>query len=106
MANSPWKETERRTARLLGGQRVGCTGKATPDVVAGWLVAECKHRKTLPQWIAHALAQARTAAGATRLGVAVLHGKGARDSWVVLSLADWLAWFGDAPGGDGPGGET
>ena len=62
MANSPWKETERRTARLLGGQRVGCTGKATPDVVAGWLVAECKHRKTLPQWIAHALAQARTAA--------------------------------------------
>jgi hypothetical protein len=27
----------------------------------------------------------------------VAHGQGERDSWVILSLADWRAWFGDLP---------
>ena len=90
-----WKQHERRTAAALGGIRVGPTGRAGPDVDAGWIVAECKHRARLPGWIGAALAKVRQQAGPRRLGIVVAHERGARDSWVILSMADWRAWFGD-----------
>ena len=74
---------------------MGCTGKDTPDVVTPWIVAECKHRQTLPRWIVDALANARRHAGSDKLGIAVLHEHGRHDSLVVLSLADFVDWFGD-----------
>ena len=90
----PYKQTERRVARVLGGRRTGHTGKA--DVTAGWLVAECKHRKKLPAWLKDAIAQAKRNAGVSQLGVVVLHEHGQRGDRdiVCLSLADWLEWFG------------
>jgi len=99
MPNATWKEAERRVARVLGGRRVGPTGRAGADVVVGdWLVVECKHRETLPQWIERALGQARAAAGPRRLGIAVLHERGRHDSLVVMSLSDFAEWFGDGAG--------
>ena len=95
MPNAVWKEHERRTARALGGERVGPVGREGPDVVAwdGRLVVECKHRSRLPQWLTGALAQARAAAGPDQLGIAVLHEHGRHDSLVVLSLADFALFF-------------
>ena len=98
VANATWKKHERRTAAALGGRRVGPTGKDGPDVDAGWLVAECKHRAQLPGWIDTALGKVRSQAGPARLGVVVAHERGARDSWVILSLHDFRDWFGDDPG--------
>jgi hypothetical protein len=101
MPNATWKEHERRTARVLGGRRVGPAGVEAADVVVGedppWLVVECKHRKRLPQWLKNALEQAQNAAGAGQLGIAVLHERGRRDSLVVLSLSDFADWFGNPP---------
>jgi len=90
-----WKDAERRTARKLGGERVGCTGRHTPDVITDWLAVEVKHRRRLPVWIAEAVASARQHAGQDRLGIAVLHEHGKHDSLVVLSLADFREWFGE-----------
>jgi hypothetical protein len=95
MANATWKDHERRTARALGGVRLTPTGKAQPDVVTDWLTIECKHRAELPAWLLNAVNQARRFADAQRLGIVVLHGKGRRDSLVVLSLADFREWFGE-----------
>ena len=99
MPDATWKAVERRVARALGGRRVGNTGRDTPDVDAGWLVAEVKHRRTLPRWILEALARARQQAGSARLGVAVLHEHQAHDSLVVMSLADFREWFVEGSGG-------
>lgn len=72
-----WKDLERRVAKLLGGHRVGCTGKATADVLVGdWLAVECKYRTSLPKWLKHADTQVRTVAGDTRLPVVVLFERG------------------------------
>lgn len=100
MPNATWKQHERRTARALGGVRLGPTGTATPDVVTPWLAVECKHRRQLPGWIAGALAKVRGQAGVDRLGVVVAHEHGGRDSWVILSLADFRAWFGSEGAGE------
>ena len=88
------KGSERRLARLLGGQRRGPHGGE--DVDAGMIAAESMHRKRVPQWLKDAVAQARRNAGSDRLGVVVLHehGKHAVSDLVVWSLADWLDWFG------------
>jgi hypothetical protein len=94
MPNAVWKALERRTARLLGGVRTGPTGRDGPDVDAGWLVVECKHRAALPAWLTEALGKVRSQAGPQRLGVVVLHQKGAHDSVVFLSLRDFAEWFG------------
>jgi len=93
-----WKRTERRIARLLGGQRVAAHGRRAIDVDAGWLQVEVKERRRLPVWIVSALARARAHAGDNQLGIVVLHEEGAHDDLVVLSLRDWLEWFGGAKG--------
>jgi len=100
--SATWKVVERRTAAALGGHRLGATGAANPDVLAPGLAVECKHRAALPTWLTGALAKIRQQAGRDKLGMVVLHESGARDSLVVLSLADFRArWGGDLakPGG-------
>jgi hypothetical protein len=97
-----WKQHELRTAKALGGRRLGATGKASPDAISGdgYLVAECKHRQSLPAWLTGALAKVRSQAGPDQLGILVLHEAGAHDSLVCVSLKDWLDWYGPVPGGD------
>lgn len=99
MANATWKEAERRVGRALGAQRVGPTGRDGPDVLTQWLAVEVKHRAQLPAWLGQALAKIRAQAGPARLGIVVAHAKGARDSWVILSLKDFCDWFGGDPAG-------
>ena len=91
-----WKRIEREIAKRLNGQRVGNTGKATPDVIAGgWLVVECKHRAKLPEWLKNSLIQAETHAEPDQLAVAILHEKFmvVDDSLVVMRLDDFLRWW-------------
>ncbi|MEZ4865335.1 MAG: hypothetical protein R3C14_28760 [Caldilineaceae bacterium] len=91
-----FKGTERTMARRLGGKRTGHLGGQ--DVDAGWLSVEVKHRKALPTWLLDAISQARRHAGADQLAVVILHQHGSRhdDNLVVLRLADFETWFGNA----------
>ena len=103
MADKTWKHTERKVAGLLGGKRVPITGRQrgdVPDVAHDWLSVEVKHRRTVPDWLLDAMAQAVAAVRGEQLPVAVLHqhGQAHGDDLVVLRLADFRAWF----GGDGP----
>ncbi len=85
-------------AKRLNGTRVGCTGKATIDVDAGWLAVECKERKELPAWIQDALGKANAKAQEGQLAIVVLHQLGQRhdNDLVVIRLADFEEHFGEA----------
>jgi hypothetical protein len=88
---SSWKRTERAIASRLGGRRVPVTGRgAAPDVEHPTLAVEVKHRKELPRWLKHAMAQAEAAARDGKIGVVVLHEAGSRheQDLVVLRLGD------------------
>ena len=90
-----WKAIERRVARKLGGQRVGCTGRDTPDVVTELADVEVKYRATLPLYLKAAMAQAVRNAADGKLPLLVLAERYQRDMLVVLRLSDFVAWFGD-----------
>jgi hypothetical protein len=98
--DKPWKATERATARLLGGVRVPITGRqrgSAPDVEHDHLSIECKHRRVMPQWIKDALDQAVAASdGRQRLPIVVIHEHGKRhlDDVVMVSMRDWISWYG------------
>lgn len=96
-----FKAVERALAKRLNGERTGHLGVA--DVQTDWLSVEVKSRKTLPQWLRDAIAQAKRNAGLEQLPVAILHQKGQRHAGdlVVMALADFENWFGD--NGPGPG---
>jgi hypothetical protein len=86
-----WKNTERRIAALLGGERVPVTGRQrgnAPDVAHPFLAIEVKHRSILPAWIRDAVEQARASARGQQLPIVVLHGRGMRydQSLVVIEL--------------------
>ena len=85
-----WKHAEREVAKRLGARRSGPTGEAQPDIVTDRLAVEVKHRKRLPAWILHALAQAEAGADG-RLPLAVLHERGQRydDALVIMRLSDF-----------------
>ena len=99
-----YKAHEERTAAAVSGERVSAPWRKGPDVVSDWIVAECKSREKLPQWIVNAVRQAADAAGEYQLPVAVLHQKYQRskDDLVVMRLEDFLAWFGGNGNGDLP----
>ena len=90
-----WKATERRIARILGGEVTERIGRRGVDVQSDWLAIEIKTRKALPGWIKDAVAYARAQAGDGKLGIAVLHELRSRDDLVVLSIHDFKAWFGE-----------
>ena len=69
-----------------------------PDIRHAWLSVECKQRRRLPDWLQDAIDQAKAAAKSHQLPIAILHEAGTRysSSLVVVELADWLEWFGEA----------
>ena len=72
-ARTRGKCLERRTAELYGGQRIGPTGRADPDVVTPHLVIECKRGYGLAiesAWIE----QARNASRKRGLPWLIVHG--------------------------------
>jgi hypothetical protein len=101
MGDKRWKATERRIAALLGGKRVPVSGRGRgdqPDIAHPWLSLEVKDRATIPAWLLDALDQAERSATDDQLPVAVLHRAGDRHdaALVVLRLAAFVDWFGDA----------
>ncbi len=106
VADKCWKATARRIAALVGGWRVPVSGRGRgdqPDIAHPWLSLEVKGRATLPAWLLDALDQAACSATAEQLPIAVLHRAGDRHdhALIVLRLADFVDWFGDAaPGAD------
>lgn len=89
-----WKAVELRVAKRLSGQRVGCTGSNTPDVVTDWCEAEVKQRQFLPKWLTTAMEQAVRNCGHGKLPLLVLHEHGKHDMLVVLRMSDFVEWFG------------
>jgi len=88
-----WKRLEKKVAADIGGRRTSRPYADLPDVEGDWLVVECKHRKTLPQWLKDALAQAKRHAGPSQLPIVVLHERYKRDGMVLVSYQDFLDWF-------------
>jgi len=92
--SATWKAVERKVAARLGGQRVGCTGEATPDVETDWADIEIKHRAALPKWLTGAMEQAVRNCADGKLPLLVLHEKGRHDMLVVMRLSDFDDWHG------------
>ena len=90
MPDKTWKAAERAIAAMLGGERVGCTGEATADVLTEGLAVEVKTRKLLPAWLKDAMRQAVDNAD-DKTPVVVLHEVGQRHDGdlVLLRLADF-----------------
>lgn len=97
MPDATWKAFERWVAGVLGGVRVGNSGRDTVDVAHRWLAPECKVRKRLPQWLLAAMQQAEANAPEDTLPIVVLHQKGdrRRDSLVIMRLQDFVDRLGD-----------
>ena len=91
MTDKLWKATERTIANRLGGERVGCTGAATPDVVTDRLAVEVKTRNSLPDWLSKGLAQADTNASDDKVPVLILHETGTRHDMDMCVM--WLSDF-------------
>lgn len=89
MPDKRWKAQERRVAHFLGLERVGSTGKATPDLVGEHLVVEVKDRADLPMWLLSALSQVSTQAQLGQLGVVVLTTPTYERDLVLLDLRDF-----------------
>ncbi len=96
MTEPVWKAVERAVAGRLQGRRTGPSGRSGPDVVSDWLAVEVKCRRSLPQWLRGALAQARVGCPEHRLPLVILHEMGQRHDGdlVLMTLQDFEAWFG------------
>lgn len=97
-----WKVAERSLARLLGGERVPVNGRRrgdVPDIAHPTLAIEVKQRKKLPAWLHNAVDQAQAAdKHGDKLPIVILHEDRMKytDSWVMLSLSDFLALLEDS----------
>lgn len=89
MPDKRWKAQERRIAHLLGLERVGPTGRATPDLVGEHLVVEVKDRADLPQWLREALIQVVDQARFSQLAVVVLTSPTLGWDLVLMELRDF-----------------
>lgn len=51
MKDQAWKNFERRVAKVTGGERIPVNGRQELDIKHPYLGIECKHRKSLPNWL-------------------------------------------------------
>ena len=58
MPEKTWKSVERKAARMDGTERTGPQGKHVDDHYTNRIAVETKHRKSMPQWIEKAIADA------------------------------------------------
>lgn len=97
MSNAAWKRTEKAVCDRLPVERVSNTalGKAKIDGEGAWLAVESKHRKTLPQWLKDAMAQAERNGSEGKLPIVVLHElrRWHNNDLVVMRLKDFEEWF-------------
>lgn len=100
MSNKVWKNVERRIADILGGQRVPVTGRqrgSAPDIEHNVYSIEVKHRKTLPEWLHDAMAQANASRRGMQLPIVILHEENQpyAKSYVVVELGEFKNWYGE-----------
>lgn len=88
-----WKDSERRTAEIMGGERInGARGVMIEDVSHPVFSVEVKHGKTcIPKFVKDAYAQAKRNAPAGKIPLVVLHPFASMDYIAVLPLADLVA---------------
>ena len=97
MSEPRWKRHERLVARALGGERLPNTGRRAPDVLSPFWAVEVKTRRTLPQWLLAAIAQAEEGARASgKLPLVVLvhtpgQGRKAR-RYALMPLETLASW--------------
>ena len=80
---------EREVGRILGGIRLGATGTDTADVHTSKFCIQVKYRKSFPQWLSHAVANAKRNADKHSLaGAVILKEKGTKwdDAMVMVDL--------------------
>ena len=83
-----WKNLEKKTARELGGTRVGCTGLETVDVEHDRFEVECKLRASLAfvPWYEQAAKHAKKSG---KIPLLVCKQKAARGEFVILKMDDF-----------------
>ena len=92
MASKHWKNIEKYVAERFGGTRPGATGTDTADVINDEFCIQVKYRKSLPEWLHHALHNAAiNAARHTLLPLVILKERGT--SWdeaiAMMPLKEW-----------------
>lgn len=100
MSNKTWKNVERRIADILGGERVPVTGRqrgSAPDISHTIYSIEVKHRKSLPEWLHDAMAQANASRRGMQLPIVILHEENQpyAKSYVVVELGEFKNWYGE-----------
>lgn len=79
MPDKRWKNTERKVAKILGGERVPVSGRQrgfSADVKHDRLSIEVKDREKLPAWLYDAMEQAEMSAHDGQIPTVILHEKG------------------------------
>ena len=100
VSDKRWKRQERRVGKALGLKRNPHDGTGNVDLgeEKDWMCAENKDRKTVPQWIIGAVADARRKARGSQLPVATITRPHSHQILVVMDLRDFRAWFGESQG--------
>lgn len=104
MPDACWKESERRVAAMLGGSRVPVSGRGDgPDVAHDVFAIEVKCRRSTPDWLLSAMAQAEAACVGGKVPLVALHRPGDRhaDALAVLRLRDVAALVAGHDAGNG-----
>lgn len=89
-----WKNTERKIAAIVGGDRVGNSGSNTEDVTHPVFSIEVKHRAAIPALITDGWGQAVRNAPEDKQPLLVIHGKGSRNYFAVIPLDVLLKMLG------------
>lgn len=104
--NGTGYRAEKFVADALNMERTGAAGKAIEDLAdtngqwGGKLKVEIKAGKQIPSLVVRAFKQLEPHVGDDQLGILVMVPKGIgeariRESLVVMSLGDFIDWFGD-----------
>ena len=97
---STWKQAERELAKLLGGERIPVTGRASgerADIKHPFMALEAKHGKQIPSLLRKAFSQAKKAAAfylaqgeGEHIPTVIFHPDGGRydESFVIVQIKD------------------
>lgn len=90
MGNSAWKKHERKTAKLLGGARIPCSGNGAiqGDVLHDRFFIECKYKKAFS--VLSLFRKVKAQSPKDKVPLLVLKQKFKKGELVVMDLADFL----------------
>lgn len=104
MSNKPWKQAERRAAKLIGGARYWSNSGEAVDVESGAFVVQCKHVQTCSLAELERLAQEAERQGTQRSKVGMVWikrraGAGTRtEPLIVMTESQFREMSGPLPG--------